>query len=250
MKNILGLILILPLIVLQQANVITQDTTDLNEKWREARNSEDSSIVEFYMPNAIKVVTADSICNNASEVTAYHKAQNKVSSIHSLFRTEVNPYRGITYEILTYETEQHEAITQLVIYEKGTEHPLRAFEYEAIQANQGQVDTIAITRRRVQWMGHCNAHEVPELVFDLYGHNTLYYNHRPLVKGRQALVREYAYMNNEQYSLVLNPLIVEVVNESTVFEIGQCQGSYDGKYILIWKKEEDGQWRIFIDSNV
>ena len=96
----------------------------------------------------------------------------------------------------------------------------------------------------------CNAHDVEGLVNELYSVNTLYYNHKPLVKGREDVIKEYGYMRNEKYSLKLTPLFIEAVNESTVYEIGQCNGSYGGKYILIWKKEADGKWRIFIDSNI
>jgi ketosteroid isomerase-like protein len=57
-------------------------------------------------------------------------------------------------------------------------------------------------------------------------------------------------MSNESYQLTLNPITIETVNPETVFEIGQCEGSYNGKYILIWKKQTDGQWRIWVDSNI
>jgi ketosteroid isomerase-like protein len=40
------------------------------------------------------------------------------------------------------------------------------------------------------------------------------------------------------------------VNDNLVYEIGQCKGTYKGKYILVWKKESDGVWRVFIDSNI
>ena len=57
-------------------------------------------------------------------------------------------------------------------------------------------------------------------------------------------------MNNKNYHLQLHPLVVKAVNPNFVFEIGQCTGSYAGKYILIWEKDSDGKWKITADSNI
>jgi hypothetical protein len=78
----------------------------------------------------------------------------------------------------------------------------------------------------------------------------MYYNHKPIVQGTENLIQEYGYMNRESYSLQLDPKKSVIVNANFVFEIGQCSGSYGGKYVLIWKKEADGNWRIYIDSNI
>jgi ketosteroid isomerase-like protein len=96
----------------------------------------------------------------------------------------------------------------------------------------------------------CNANNAKALVTQLYSNNTIYFNHKPIVKGTADLIKEYSYMNNKNYHLNLQPLIVKVVNARFAFEIGQCSGGYNGKYILIWKKHADGNWKIFIDSNI
>ena len=43
--------------------------------------------------------------------------------------------------------------------------------------------------------------------------------------------------------------IVDVVLEVTVLEIGHGSKSFNGKYVLVWKKTEAG-WQILMDSNV
>lgn len=231
------------------------DTTLLNTLWKNARNAKDTSLLELYTQDAVKVVSADSTISGPSEILKYYAPQEMISSVLTLSSTEANTKRGIRYEINAIKAKNTPVVIQLVIYEKLGERELRAFEYDEArpllnpESVPGEVSD-QLNKRREQWMAYCNAHDVPGLVYDLYSHNTLYYNHRPLVKGRQALVREYAYMNNEEYRLNLKPTQVAFVNDTTVFEIGQCEGSYNGKYILIWKKEEDGVWRIFIDSNV
>jgi hypothetical protein len=45
-------------------------------------------------------------------------------------------------------------------------------------------------------------------------------------------------------------MIIEAVNQELVFEIGQGSGSYNGNYLLVWKKGEDDVWRILLDSNI
>ena len=96
----------------------------------------------------------------------------------------------------------------------------------------------------------CNAHDPAILVNTLYTEDNLYFNHKPLVKGRTLLIQEYAYMARDNYELLLNPTFFYQLNDDMAYEIGQCKGSYNGKYILIWRKDDDGKWRVYMDSNI
>ena len=69
-------------------------------------------------------------------------------------------------------------------------------------------------------------------------------------EGRTALTNEYAYMNNPNYRLKLNPILVEPVSNDIVFEFGQCEGSYNGKYVLVWQKTKNGEWQVLFDTNI
>lgn len=236
------------------AEVMCQDTTALLRKWQAAINSRDSILMAFYTPQAVKV-SEDSIWTGPAEIYDHYLKQDEIGSISRIFSVNANKSRGIEYEMISFGSSDTNLLSQLVIYEQHGDRMLRTFEFTSSHSKRLTDDTAAdiwlqLNKRRNEWMAYCNAHQVSELVNDLYSMNTLYFNHRPLVKGRMALVSEYGYMSREQYSLTLEPLFVHVVNETTVFEIGQCKGSYNGKYVLIWKKEEDGQWRIFVDSNV
>ena len=70
-----------------------------------------------------------------------------------------------------------------------------------------------------------------------------------MVVGRENLIPLYSYMNNPNYELTLHPISVEAVSETLVLEIGQCKGSYGGKYILIWQKTTEG-WQVLFDANL
>lgn len=109
---------------------------------------------------------------------------------------------------------------------------------------------VEIDKRREEWVQLCNAHNAAALINELYTEQTMYYNHRPLVVGRPGLIQNYQYMNRENYSLNLTPLKTEQISDDIVLEIGQCSGSYGGKYIIVWKKNRAGKWEVFLDSNI
>ncbi len=237
------ILLLVPLLLLGSISI----AQDIASKTQMSKDD----IAEQYTPIAVAIVHSDTILNGPDAISTYFVSKGReYSTIEQIFEVEANEARGLSYAINQITLANNTTEKQLVIWKKEKDQQRKEFEYSQSSSIQTALDTTEISTRRTRWMELCNAHQVEELVSDLYSENTLYFNHRPLVQGREALIGEYGYMNYENYSLRLNPLIVEVVNDSTVFEVGQCQGSYGGKYILIWKKEEDGEWRIFIDSNI
>lgn len=222
-------------------------------KWMNAINSKDqNALKDSYDINAIKIVTVNHIINGAANIAnSYTTQKNKIIAIESLYNVEANAQRGITYEIVKYTTDDQKEYIQLVIWKTKDEHVLREFEFTKVHhPTTSKNDVATMMKRRKLWMEFCNAHEVEDLVKQLYSANTMYYNHKPIIQGTENLIKEYGYMNNENYSLKLTPKKLEIVNANFAFEIGQCSGSYGGKYILIWKKETDGNWYIYIDSNI
>lgn len=201
-----------------------------------------------YTENAVKIIAADHILNGAAEITAYDNNQeDPITSATSLFKTEANKNRGIAYELIQFKTEDQKAYVQLVIWENG----LRALEYTAEHTNDAaKVDTTQIAKKRDLWIQLCNAHNAENLVTQLYTSDALYFNHRPLITGTADLVKEYGYMNDPNYTLTLTPAIIKVANGNIAFEIGQCKGTYNGNYVLVWQKQAKGEWKIFLDSNV
>ncbi len=231
-----------------ETNIISEDFVS----WVDAVNTKDvSAIQSFYQTESFKIISADSILNSPDEIANYYASQpNKISSISSLFQVEANKDRGINYELIKYETESKEKYIQLLIWKLNDGKKVREFEFASKCLEKPVNDEEEISKRRELWMQLCNTHSPKNLVDELYSSHNIYFNHKPLVKGKVDLVEEYAYMKRENYTLTLLPLKLEFVNASLAFEIGQCQGSYNGKYILIWEKDSDGKWKIFIDSNI
>lgn len=174
----------------------------------------------------------------------------KITNIYTTERVLAREERGYHYEIGGFTTASQQAFKHLLILKQQGDTLRRELEFIA---KSTPVDTSILTtidQRRAEWMALCNAHNAAQLVKNLYRTDAMYYNHKPLLIGHVAIAQDYGYMNREQYSLKLTPIIVEPVNDQLVYEIGQCSGSYGGKYMLIWKKDAAGQWSLLMDSNI
>ena len=125
----------------------------------------------------------------------------------------------------------------------------REFEL-LVDKTSEMADLSEIDQRRKEWIRLCNNHDAYRLVSELYDPEAVYYNHSPVVVGTEDIADTYSYMNRESYSLHLEPIEVAPVNGEFVFEIGQCSGSYNGNYLLIWRKTADGTWKVLFDSNI
>lgn len=204
---------------------------------------------KVYNEDAIRINPQGKILEGEAEILE-DLAANPIDLITSTTDTIImaNDNLAIEYEIGSYEDADAQKYQQLIIWQ--TIDSTRQIVFEVVEkVEMAEPILSAIDNRRTLWMQFCNAHNVEGLVNELYTENTLYYNHRPLIIGREALIPTYQYMNRPDYQLTLQPITIKMANAKTVFEIGQCAGSYHGKYILIWKKEADNQWRIFLDSN-
>lgn len=219
-------------------------------KWGYYYQLKSDSIQYLYEENSIRILENGEVLNGRDQIKdSILKSTLSLTSIKRDTLLLAHKGRAIEYEISEniYENDERQKI--LTIWQTKDQQRTRVFEFVS-KIEASKIDHLALNERRRQWMILCNKHNAKELIDDLYSENTLYYNHKPLVKGRAQLTQEYGYMNNENYSLTLEPELVDKVNEDIIFELGQCSGSYGGKYIIIWRKEEDGKWRVFIDSNI
>ncbi len=222
----------------------------VNQKWKDYINLKSDSISNLYTEQAVKIFdTGNTLVGNERIKDHYQSKSIDVVSIYSDTIIMANKKRGLEYEIGGYKDDKNVNYKHIIIWESKNSKYLRVFEFvvkmEKTNDNLSEIDS-----RRELWMKLCNVNNSEALVNELYSINTLYFNHKPLIVGRELLVEEYQYMNRENYELALNPIVVEKINENFVFEIGQCKGSYNGKYIIIWRKNEKDKWEVFIDSNI
>jgi ketosteroid isomerase-like protein len=226
------------------------NTSVENENWVQYINEDSDSLHNLYTENAIKILPNESRLNGNKAIKSYYLSDDmEIAYIHTDTILLANQKRKIEYEMGDFYDKDNQKYKHIIIWITTNGQRKRDFEFVTKVGLFKDVKA-EIDDRRNQWMKRCNAHDAKALISDLYSANTLYYNHKPLIVGRDLLVEEYQYMNNEKYQLTLTPILSEQVNKDFVFEIGQCKGSYNSKYIIIWRKSDNDKWKVFIDSNI
>jgi ketosteroid isomerase-like protein len=204
---------------------------------------------ERYTPNAVRIFADGTFIQGADTLARNWRVSNwEIKGVEVLH--EVQPHlQAYRYEITSLQTKFGTPLVELCIWNLQGPNLRKELEFAVPLAEDVPGPDILDMYRR-QWMELCNAHNAEALVNTLYHPNTLYYNHRPMLVGRAALIPAYAYMNNPNYTLRLEPIAVVPVRADLIFEIGQCVGSYPGKYILVWQRDAEGLWKILLDSNI
>ena len=213
-----------------------------NDQYNRLKNLYKSNSISFDQNGFVK----DGYCKL---ITALKNQHVKIDSLITTASILAQPKKQIFYEISTFWASNGKVYKQLVILTKTEGKIQRELEFIA-ESKLANIDIVEIDVQRAKWISLCNEHNSNELVDKMYTSNALYYNHKPMIIGKKGISKDYSYMNAQNYHLFLEPLVIEPVNEDLVYEIGQCKGSYNGKYILIWKREKNGYWKIFFDSNI
>ncbi len=219
------------------------------DSWLRTLQDHPETMDAFYTEGALRIFTTGKVMRGKDRIAGWWVSRKfRIDSV-AIIRT-IQPHKEeYRYEISEFRTREGKKFKQLIIWNLEKQFPRRELEVVVevwpLKNFRGQLDA-----RRAQWISHCNAHLVDQLVNEVYSDKAIYYNHGPLKKGRPAIIDTYQYMNNPAYQLKLEPILVEPVNDHVAYEIGQCSGSYPGKYILVWQKDEDGKWYILLDSNI
>lgn len=155
---------------------------------------------------------------------------------------------GLDYEIGSFRTDKGQRFAHIIIWQKNNDQVQKILEVNYKMSNTNEIPD-GITVARNKWVELCNSHKSDDLIRQLYTDDTIYFNRGRLLRGHDELSREYAYMQSPLYKLQLTPEHTEMVNDKMAFEIGKCSGSYNLPYIIIWTKQDDGSWKVFMDSN-
>lgn len=229
-------------------DIIEQKEKVLKKDWLLAFNGQ-FELNDLYIKDAILVEENGTIYEDSISRASYFK---KLKEEAGIFQNSKILFDSLTVRDIRYQLGRLKNANGDFYKYLSTQEPngLRALEFYAKTTPNYKIDLKEIDAVREKWMRLCNQHDARKLVEELYTENAIYYNHKPVVVGTKNISEEYGYMNNPEYRLKLTPLIVEPVHEKLVFEIGQCSGSYGGKYVLAWQKNENGVWKILLDSNV
>lgn len=219
--------------------------------WASAINAGDSSLVTFYTDNALLLLPDGSYIQGASEIREYYNKQDyQIDRLATEYRVSTGPGEAFSYETGTFHTSDKRQFDYLLIRGIENEELKREMEFIAESQSMSKAPEVALRERRKLWMDLCNDHQVSTLVKEMYRENGVYYNHKPLIVGQRLITEEYGYMQSPNYHLELNPLHLNPVDDSLVIEIGEASGSYNGNYLLVWQKDDEGVWKILFDSNI
>ena len=219
--------------------------------WAELIRGTELNIGNAYTENAVFLGPTGTLGFPLEEQIRYHQIRYKnLTSLSSLHRVMANEERGYFYEIGHFTNAKQEEFKHLLILKQQGDTLRREMEFIAPASAVDSSALLAFDQRRTEWMELCNAHNAEKLVTSLYTPDALYYNHKPLIVGHEAIIKDYQYMNRESYSLQLKPIHIELVNDRMAYEIGQCSGSYGGKYLFVWYKDGQGKWSVLMDSNI
>lgn len=226
---------------------IAQPTS--HDRWMNILNSRPDSIQQVYSPRAVLISPEGVIYKTPQQRAVFYsnfKSQvGEISSVTTIRQEAVTP--GIRFEIGYFVTAANKKFMHLLVASKGKNEFVREVEVLS-EFDAEPIDLEGLNKARTRWMKLCNSHQANELVRVAYASNAVYYNNNRMLVGTQAIGQEYKYMNNPSYQLTLTPLAVEAAGKDLVFELGQCSGSYQGKYTLVWKKI-NGDWKVLFDSN-
>lgn len=210
----------------------------------------DSSPGLKYYHEDVVGISKDGLVRGLDAIKAYwddfYQDQGAIVNHQTLYSIPV--LERLEYTIESFETKNGASFVNLLIWLKTNGDRSKVLD-AVYQKADGPVDSKGITKAREKWMELCNQHNAGQLVRSLYTEDAIYYNRGRVLRGHDQISSEYSYMNNPSYSLELNPQILERVTDEIAYEIGQCSGSYSLPYMLIWKKQSNGNWKIYFDSN-
>ncbi|MEM6879248.1 MAG: hypothetical protein AAF544_11855 [Bacteroidota bacterium] len=212
--------------------------------WEDWFTQADSADLNQYLSSAIRIDEAGQVDSIGQQPDLMlEKSSQTLLKLQAVGRDSQH-----VYTLHRINRDEQLDLAELAIWNRSSDGPMRELVF--IAPYQEHIsDSGAIASARDRWIQYCNAHEVDRLINEVYTPNSLYYNHKPLVRGRRALIDEYAYMANPEYHLWLDPLHLEAVSDDIYIELGQCYGSYGGQYIIVWQRQDSGDWMVLFDSN-
>ncbi len=218
--------------------------------WKHFMNYQLDTSYTLYSDPAVNISHIGKAIQGKYSILQHYKTNPfAIDSISSLFTVPATRDSSFIYEIGTLWTPDHKKYKYLIIWKSSGDQKKIEMEYFA-EASDTKIPNEDLNVRRQHWIHLCNLHNAKILVQELYTPDAIYFSHKPVIVGTDLITQEYSYMNDPKYNLSLAPLIVESVNDSIIFEIGQCTGYYQGKYILIWQKMSSGLWHVMFDSNI
>ena len=232
---------------------IQKELDKTNKKFISIMRKNKNEIKNFYIENAILINNnGDCIIGN-NQINDYYKNNLKeLSSIKSI-KTYVRVVaEANVYEIGFYYTKIKSIYSYLTSLRKNGNNWYRELEVlskNTINNNTNFNKDIDIKRKMISDIIN-NEHNVKKLVEKVYENKAYYYSRGNLIQGREKIINSLTHMSNLNSIFNLKPETKIQINPDKAYEIGEWNlNQRTGKYILIWRKQSNDDWKIMLDSN-
>lgn len=229
-------------IVLAQSS---SNTEEIQTKWL-SNLSEGKDLKTFYTKNS-GILLNDELYIGSVKIKTQLKEWLGADTFLSFKTQETHQLRDQQKfeagEYITASGKRYQTIVGWSKKEKWTK------EFEVIYENtvETETDSTIVDEGRDQWVKHSNEHRPDLIAMNVFSTRGMYF-HRGKISPQNEIANAYSYMTRESYQITLEPLMVRLVDDSTVFEIGIFRTGGQGLYTLIWVKEGD-EWKLLLDFN-
>ncbi len=234
-------------------NELFRELDKLNNEWLQAYNVDPNVVSNSYRGNAVLFFEKENyIKGNQAICQCYSKNRiqiEQLKSIHTSYRVHLSENPDMVYEIGYMVTEKDVRYHFIIIWSKEEGMWLRELEVMVKNdSNSNDQEGIDIARKR--WVELANEHSPERLVAEVYTKDFTYYNRNTIYQGYEKLSEAYSYMKDPNFLIDLKKEISIVVRPDLIYEMGKWMNSdYSGSYIIIWKKQQNSEWKIAFDSN-
>ena len=190
-----------------------------------------------------------------------HLGQEAINGALQLFR---NKTKGLRYfgpiemvehdslrffDVGYYKDKRKQNYMYLIAWNKTEEVWKKEMEYIHPFDDDSKLKEAEINSAREKWERLSNAHDHRALIEQSYTADAIYFNNGKADVGTEAIIARYAYMSNPGWQIDLTPIKVLAVQEDMVYEIGEYRSNGVGHYVIVWVRDESGNWKASFDFN-
>lgn len=111
-----------------------------------------------------------------------------------------------------------------------------------------------LNQERKEWVKLANQHNPEAHIKTSYTEDATYFGNGQKSEGQQEIAERYFYMENPNYQVDLEKERLWKISEENVLEIGRYftgpkRVGDGGIYVILWEKQESGEWLIQLDFN-
>ncbi len=103
---------------------------------------------------------------------------------------------------------------------------------------------------RAEWINLANGRDPHALAESIFLHDAVYLNNSEASTGHAAIAQRFDFIRNPAFSINLKNEKLCRLDDTTAIDIGNWKtDDFVGYYLILWKKDEAGEWKISLYFN-